>query len=297
MVESKKLIDYLFECVNLLLLTLLTICCLYPCLYVLWASLSEPVQLYTGSKILLWPRGFNTGAFMLVFKNPNIWMGYRNTLLYVVAGTALGMLLCILGAFVLSRSRFPGQSFFMTVLIITMFFGGGLIPTYVVMQSYGLLNTVWSQILLGSMSTYNLILVMSYFRSIPESLEESAHLDGASDWVTLWKIYVPLSVPSLAVVALYFIVAKWNNWMTSAIYLTKRSLFSLQLILKEILISGNTEAAGMENSVSGGAADYQAYSEAVKYATIIASTIPVLCVYPFLQKYFMKGIMLGAIKG
>ena len=297
MVESKKLIDYLFECVNLLLLTLLTICCLYPCLYVLWASLSEPVQLYTGSKVLLWPRGFNTGAFMLVFKNPNIWMGYRNTLLYVVAGTALGMLLCILGAFVLSRSRFPGQSFFMTVLIITMFFGGGLIPTYVVMQSYGLLNTVWSQILLGSMSTYNLILVMSYFRSIPESLEESAHLDGASDWVTLWKIYVPLSVPSLAVVALYFIVAKWNNWMTSAIYLTKRSLFSLQLILKEILISGNTEAAGMENSVSGGAADYQAYSEAVKYATIVVSTLPVLCVYPFLQKYFMKGIMLGAIKG
>ena len=297
MVESKKFTDYLFECVNLLLLTLLTICCLYPCLYVLWASLSEPVQLYTGSKILLWPRGFNTGAFMLVFKNPNIWMGYRNTLLYVVAGTALGMLLCILGAFVLSRSRFPGQSFFMTVLIITMFFGGGLIPTYVVMQSYGLLNTVWSQILLGSMSTYNLILVMSYFRSIPESLEDSAHLDGASDWVTLWKIYVPLSVPSLAVVALYFIVAKWNNWMTSAIYLTKRSLFSLQLILKEILISGNTEAAGMENSVSGGAADYQAYSEAVKYATIVVSTLPVLCVYPFLQKYFMKGIMLGAIKG
>ena len=297
MVESKKLIDYLFECVNLLLLTLLTICCLYPCLYVLWASLSEPVQLYTGSKVLLWPRGFNTGAFMLVFKNPNIWMGYRNTLLYVVAGTALGMLLCILGAFVLSRSRFPGQSFFMTVLIITMFFGGGLIPTYVVMQSYGLLNTVWSQILLGSMSTYNLILVMSYFRSIPESLEESAHLDGASDWVTLWKIYVPLSVPSLAVVALYFIVAKWNNWMTSAIYLTKRSLFSLQLILKEILISGNTEAAGMENSVSGGAADYQAYSEAVKYATIIASTIPVLCIYPFLQRFFVKGVMLGAIKG
>ena len=297
MVESKKFTDYLFECVNLLLLTLLTICCLYPCLYVLWASLSEPVQLYTGSKVLLWPRGFNTGAFMLVFKNPNIWMGYRNTLLYVVAGTALGMLLCILGAFVLSRSRFPGQSFFMTVLIITMFFGGGLIPTYVVMQSYGLLNTVWSQILLGSMSTYNLILVMSYFRSIPESLEESAHLDGASDWVTLWKIYVPLSVPSLAVVALYFIVAKWNNWMTSAIYLTKRSLFSLQLILKEILISGNTEAAGMENSVSGGAADYQAYSEAVKYATIVVSTLPVLCVYPFLQKYFMKGIMLGASKG
>ena len=297
MVESNKITDYLFECVNLLLLALLTICCLYPCLYVLWASFSDPVQLYTGSKILLWPRGFNTGAFMLVFKNPNIWMGYRNTLLYVVAGTALGMLLCILGAFVLSRSRFPGQNFFMTVLIITMFFGGGLIPTYVVMQSYGLLNTIWSQILLGSMSTYNLILVMSYFRSIPESLEESAHLDGASDWVTLWKIYVPLSVPSLAVVALYFIVAKWNNWMTSAIYLTKRNLFSLQLILKEILISGNTEAAGMDSSVSGGAADYQAYSDAVKYATIVVSTLPVLCVYPFLQKYFMKGIMLGAIKG
>lgn len=297
MVESKKTVDYLFDGMNLLILALLTLCCLYPCLYVLFASLSDPVKLYTGSKILLWPRGFNTGAFMLVFKNPNIWMGYRNTLLYVLGGTLLGMLLSILGAFVLSRTRFPGQSFFMSTLIVTMFFGGGLIPTYVVMQAYGLINTVWSQILLGSMSTYNLILIMSYFRSIPESLEESAHLDGASDWTTLWRIYVPLSVPVLAVVALYFIVAKWNNWMTSAIYLTKRDLFSLQLILKEILISGNTEAAGMSAGVSGGAADYQAYSDAVKYATIVVSTLPVLCVYPFLQKYFMKGIMLGAIKG
>jgi len=297
MVESKRFSDHLYQWIIILILSLLTLACLYPCLYVLWASFSNPVLLYTGSKILLWPRGFSCDAFLLVFRNPNIWNGYRNTLLYVVAGSAVGLLLSVLGAYVLSRKRFPGQQVLMMLLIITMFFGGGLIPTYIIMKSYGLVNSIWSQILLGSMSTYNLILVMSYFRSIPDSMEESARLDGANDWLVLWAIFIPLSIPMIAVVALYFIVAKWNNWMTSAIYLTRRDLFSLQLILKEILISGNTETAGLNTSVSGGAADYQAYSDAVKYATIVVSTLPVLCVYPFLQKYFMKGIMLGAIKG
>ena len=297
MVESKKASDYVFRILNTLFLSLLTLACLYPCLYVLFASFSDPVQLYIGSKILLWPRGFSPNAFVLVFRNPNIWRAYLNTLLYVVSGTAIGLLLSILGAFVLSRKTFPGQKFFMTMVIITMFFGGGLIATYIVMRAYGLVNTIWSQILIGSMSTYNMIMVMSYFRLIPDSLEESAELDGASEWTILWKIFVPLSIPVIAVVALYFIVAKWNNWMTSAIYLTNRQYYSLQLLLKEILISGNEQAAGMNPSVSGGAADYQAYSEAVKYATIVVSTLPVLCVYPFLQKYFMKGVMLGAIKG
>lgn len=297
MVESKKASDYVFRILNTLFLSLLTLACLYPCLYVLFASFSDPVQLYIGSKILLWPRGFSPNAFVLVFRNPNIWRTYLNTLLYVVSGTAIGLLLSILGAFVLSRKTFPGQKFFMTMVIITMFFGGGLIATYIVMRAYGLVNTIWSQILIGSMSTYNMIMVMSYFRSIPDSLEESAELDGASEWTILWKIFVPLSIPVIAVVALYFIVTKWNNWMTSAIYLTNRQYYSLQLLLKEILISGNEQAAGMNPSVSGGAADYQAYSEAVKYATIVVSTLPVLCVYPFLQKYFMKGVMLGAIKG
>lgn len=297
MVESKKASDYVFRILNTLFLSLLTLACLYPCLYVLFASFSDPVQLYIGSKILLWPRGFSLNAFVLVFRNPNIWRAYLNTLLYVVSGTAIGLLLSILGAFVLSRKTFPGQKFFMTMVIITMFFGGGLIATYIVMRAYGLVNTIWSQILIGSMSTYNMIMVMSYFRSIPDSLEESAELDGASEWTILWKIFVPLSIPVIAVVALYFIVAKWNNWMTSAIYLTNRQYYSLQLFLKEVLISGNEQAVGMNPSVSGGAADYQAYSEAVKYATIVVSTLPVLCVYPFLQKYFMKGVMLGAIKG
>ena len=254
-------------------------------------------RFYTGSKILLWPRGFSFNAFAIVFRNPNIWRSYLNTIIYVSSGTGVGLILSILGAFVLSRRFFPGQRFFMSMVIITMFFGGGLIATYMVMRVYNLVNTIWSQILIGSMSTYNMIMIMSYFRTIPDSLEESAALDGANDWTVLWKIYVPLSVPVIAVVALYFIVAKWNNWMTSAIYLTNRDLYSLQLILKEILLSGNEEIAGMSATVSGGAADYQAYSEAVKYATIVVSTLPVLCVYPFLQKYFVKGVMLGAIKG
>lgn len=297
MVESKRAADLVFRILNTLILTLLTLVCLYPCLYVLFASFSDPVQLYTGSKILLWPRGFSFNAFAIVFRNPNIWKAYLNTIVYVASGTALGLFLSILGAFVLSRKIFPGQRFFMGMIILTMFFGGGLIATYMVMRAYDLVNTFWSQILIGSMSTYNMIMVMSYFRTIPDSLEESATLDGANDWTVLWKIYVPLSVPVIAVVALYFIVAKWNDWMTSAIYLTNRDLYSLQLILKEILLSGNEEVAGLNAAASGGAADYQAYSEAVKYATIIVSTLPVLCVYPFLQKYFVKGVMLGAIKG
>lgn len=297
MVESKRGSDLIFRSLNTLLLTLLTLACLYPCLYVVFASFSDPVQLYTGSKILLWPRGFSFNAFAIVFRNPNIWRSYLNTIIYVSSGTGVGLILSILGAFVLSRRFFPGQRFFMSMVIITMFFGGGLIATYMVMRVYNLVNTIWSQILIGSMSTYNMIMIMSYFRTIPDSLEESAALDGANDWTVLWKIYVPLSVPVIAVVALYFIVAKWNNWMTSAIYLTNRDLYSLQLILKEILLSGNEEIAGMSATVSGGAADYQAYSEAVKYATIVVSTLPVFCVYPFLQKYFVKGVMLGAIKG
>ena len=296
--ESRKLSYKIANGVIMFIMILLMLITIYPLYYTICASFSDARALLRNNDLLLKPlEPFTLDGYKAVFSNPSIVKSFGNTVFYVVVGTAISMALTIAGAFVVSRSYFLPRNVMMKGMLFTMFFGGGLIPTYVVMQSYGLLNTVWSQILLGSMSTYNLILVMSYFRSIPESLEESAHLDGASDWVTLWKIYVPLSVPSLAVVALYFIVAKWNNWMTSAIYLTKRSLFSLQLILKEILISGNTEAAGMENSVSGGAADYQAYSEAVKYATIVVSTLPVLCVYPFLQKYFMKGIMLGAIKG
>ena len=179
------------------------------------------------------------------------------------------------------------------MITITMFFGGGLIPTYLIVVSLGLVNTRWAMILPGLLSTYNIIMMMTYFRGIPASLEESARIDGANDWVILIKIMIPLALPVIAVIALYIIVANWNSYIPATIYLRDRKLFPLQVILREILISGtsnlDTETSGYDN--------FSAYSEAVKYATIIASTIPVLCIYPFLQRFFVKGVMLGAIKG
>ena len=293
MIESKTWSDRVFDVIVYALLILITIATLYPCWYVVMASVSDPVALYNGSKLLLWPRGFSLEAYKLILQHAMLWMSYGNTLIYVGASTALGLSLTIMASYVLSRSYMPGKNIFLTMITITMFFGGGLIPTYLVVVGLGLVNTRWAMILPGLLSTYNIIMMMTYFRGIPASLEESARIDGANDWVILIKIMIPLALPVIAVIALYIIVANWNSYIPATIYLRDRKLFPLQVILREILISGtsnlDTETSGYDN--------FSAYSEAVKYATIIASTIPVLCIYPFLQRFFVKGVMLGAIKG
>ena len=293
MIESKTWGDRVFDVIIYTLLILITVATLYPCWYVVMASVSDPVALYNGSKLLLWPRGFSLEAYKLILQHAMLWMSYGNTLIYVGASTVLGLSLTIMASYVLSRSYMPGKNIFLTMITITMFFGGGLIPTYLVVVSLGLVNTRWAMILPGLLSTYNIIMMMTYFRGIPASLEESARIDGANDWVILIKIMIPLALPVIAVIALYIIVANWNSYIPATIYLRDRKLFPLQVILREILISGtsnlDTETSGYDN--------FSAYSEAVKYATIIASTIPVLCIYPFLQRFFVKGVMLGAIKG
>ena len=290
MIESKTWSDRVFDVIVYALLILITIATLYPCWYVVMASVSDPVALYNGSKLLLWPRGFSLDAYKLILQHAMLWMSYGNTLIYVGASTVLGLSLTIMASYVLSRSYMPGKNVFLTMITITMFFGGGLIPTYLVVVGLGLVNTRWAMILPGLLSTYNIIMMMTYFRGIPASLEESARIDGANDWVILIRIMIPLALP---VIALYIIVANWNSYIPATIYLRDRKLFPLQVILREILISGtsnlDTETSGYDN--------FSAYSEAVKYATIIASTIPVLCIYPFLQRFFVKGVMLGAIKG
>ena len=293
MIESKTWSDRVFDVIVYALLILITVATLYPCWYVVMASVSDPVALYNGSKLLLWPRGFSLDAYKLILQHAMLWMSYGNTLIYVGASTVLGLSLTIMASYVLSRSYMPGTNVVLTMITITMFFGGGLIPTYLIVVSLGLVNTRWAMILPGLLSTYNIIMMMTYFRGIPASLEESARIDGANDWVILIKIMIPLALPVIAVIALYIIVANWNSYIPATIYLRDRKLFPLQVILREILISGtsnlDTETSGYDN--------FSAYSEAVKYATIIASTIPVLCIYPFLQRFFVKGVMLGAIKG
>ncbi len=293
MVESRSWGDRCFSAINYAILVILTILTLYPCWYVVMASFSDPVQLYNGSKLLLWPRGFSMEAYGLIIDHAMLWLSYGNTLIYVGASTVFGLLLTILGSYVLTRYYLPGKNLMLMFIIITMFFNGGLIPTYLVVVGLGLVDTRWAMILPGLVSTYNLIMMMTYFRGIPQSLEESARIDGANDMLILFKIMIPLALPVIAVIALYIIVANWNSYIPATIYLRNRELYPLQVILREILISGSsnldTETSGYDN--------FSAYSEAVKYATIIASTLPVLCIYPFLQRFFVKGVMLGAVKG
>lgn len=284
--------EIIFDIFNYFLLSLLIIITLYPCLYVLFASISDPVEIYRGSKILLYPRGFNLGSYRKVFENPMIWIGYGNTLIYVIAGTTFSMLLTILGAFGLSRSYLPGRYGITLFIIFTMYFSGGLIPTYLVVRNLGMLDSMLSMILPSAINTFNLIIMITYFKSIPSTLEEAAKIDGANEYKILFKVILPLAAPVIAVIVLYYAVAKWNTYFQALIYLNKRTKFPLQIILREILIQND----GSMTQGMGVVQDIEAFSENIKYATIVVSTIPILMVYPFLQKYFVKGVMIGAIK-
>ncbi|WP_029488273.1 carbohydrate ABC transporter permease [Candidatus Epulonipiscium viviparus] len=281
-----------FDYFNVAALTLLCILTLYPIIYVMMSSISDPVLLQQQEGIMLYPLGFSLEAYKLVFDNPSVLIGYRNTLFYVAAGTAINMFMTILGAFALSRRDLYIRKFLTIVIIFTMQFGGGLIPTFLVVS--GMLGqSIWTQLLPGAIITSNLIIMRTGFFAIPDSLEESAKIDGANDWVVLTNIILPLSKPTLAVIALYYGVAHWNSWLPATIYLRDRTLFPLQLFLREILLQNQ-----LEETVVGVATGLQAdMSDVIKYATIIVAIIPVLCVYPFVQKYFVKGVMIGAVKG
>lgn len=281
----------LFDWFNMILMVVLITITLYPCLYIVSASFSDPTMLYQGGKLLMLPRGFNLQGYELVFKNPMIWVGYRNTLLYVLTGTLLNTLLTSIAAYALSRPYLPGRRSIMLLLIFTMYFSGGMIPNYLLVKQLQIFDTIWAIILPGAISTWNLILMRTYFLTIPESMEESAKIDGANDFTILFRIMLPLAVPIVAVIVLFYAVSHWNSFFGPLIYLNDREKFPLQLILREILISNSTQ------NITAGAQDQELISENVKYSTIVVSTLPILFVYPFLQKYFVKGIMIGAIKG
>lgn len=292
MVCTKTFGEKLFDVLNHIILVLLVVITLYPCWYVLVASVSDPVLVSReGSGLLLWPKGFDLFNYARVFDNIMIWSGYRNTIFYVVVGGLLSLFLTITSAFALTRKGLPGRNTIMLLIIFTMYFSGGLIPTYLVVKHLHITDTPLAVFLPTVVSTYNQIITISYFKSIPPSLEEAAKIDGASNYRILFSIMIPLAMPIIAVVALYYMVAIWNNYFQALIYLNNRELFPLQLILREILIQ---EDASM--LAGSGASDTQAYAENIKYATIVVSTVPILCVYPFLQKYFVKGVMIGAVK-
>lgn len=285
--------DRAFDVIVYALLTLLVVATLYPLLYVLFASFSDAGQLIVNKGILWKPLGFSLEAYKSVLANPGIANGYRNTLFILVAGVLVNLVMTSLGAYVLSRKNVMWNNVFMFFIVFTMFFGGGLIPLYLVVKGVGLLDSLWSTIIPFAVSTFNLIIMRTAFMGIPDSLEESAKIDGANHFTILFRIIIPLSMPVIAVMILYYAVDKWNGWFYASIFIKSRELFPLQLVLREILIANSTDSMAAGASAS----DRFQIGETIKYATIMVATVPILCVYPFVQRFFVKGVMVGSLKG
>ena len=289
----ESLPERLFGLGTVVILVALMAVTLYPLLYVLFASLSNATALTEHRGLLFAPIDLTFEAYRRVFQNPLILTGYRNTLFIVVVGTALNVLMTALGAYVLSRRNVLFKNPVMFFIVFTMFFGGGLVPTYLLVgQTLHLQNTLWALIVPGAVNTLNLIIMRTAFNAVPIALEEAARIDGANDWTILFRIYLPLAWPVVAVMILFYGVAHWNSFFSALIYLRDRELYPLQLVLREILISSNVQ--NMTTDVASG--DVLAIGETIKYATIIVATAPILLVYPYLQRYFVKGVAIGAIK-
>ncbi|MFB9326183.1 carbohydrate ABC transporter permease [Paenibacillus aurantiacus] len=298
--KSKTLGNRSFDVGIYVLLTLLTVCCLYPILHIVFASFSDPARLVAHKGVLLKPLGFTIDGYKLIFKDDSLLVGYKNAILYVGLGTFVNMVMTVMGAFVLSRRDLYFKKHIMIIITITMFFGGGLIPWFLLMKDIGLYNNLWAMVIPTAISTWNMIILRTGFQALPVELEEAAVIDGASQAKILTHVILPLSKATLAVIFLYYLVGNWNSWFNAMVLLKDRDLFPLQLLMKEILVANDSTATNMGSSagvVIDSASSATAYRELVKYCMIVVSTLPILMVYPFLQKYFVRGVYVGSIKG
>ena len=295
MVSKKSVSGRIFDTCNYIFLMLLAIVCLYPMYHVLIGSFSDPVQLTRHYGAILSPLGFSLEGYKVVFNNPNIWSGYANTLFYVVVGTIARMLFTLVGAYLLSRKDFVIRKFITFMMVFTMYFSGGMIPSFLVVKLLGLYNTRAAIILPTLISTWNMIIMKTALQAVPDALEESARLDGANDLIILFQILVPVVKATIAVIALYYVVGEWNSWFNAMIYLRDNSKRPLQLFLREILVNNQmTESMDIDPDILE---RKQGLADVLKYSLILVSTVPVLCVYPFAQKYFVQGVMIGSLKG
>lgn len=283
--------EQLFDLFNIFLMLVLMAIVMIPLIHVVAASFSGPSAYVRHQGLLLAPVDFSLEAYRAVLKNKNILTGYANTIFVVVVGTSLNIFVTTIAAYVLSRKNVLWNNVIMMSLVFSMYFSGGMIPFYLVVKGVGLNNSIWSMIIPSLVSTYNLIIMRTAMASVPESMEESAKLDGANHWTILWKIMFPLVKPTVAVICLYYAVTHWNAWFESMLFIRDREHYPLQLILREILIQNDTTAM-----TAGGGEDYL-ISETIQFATIVVATLPILAVYPYIQKYFVKGVMIGAVKG
>lgn len=286
--------DRRFDIIIYVIAAVIIVLVLYPLVFVVSASLSNPAKVL-GGEVWLLPKGFTLEAYSNILHNDKIWIGYRNTILYTAVGTVINIAMTLLAAYPLSRPDLPGRKLLMLIVTLTMFFSGGLIPGYLLVKNLDMVDTMWALIVPGAISTYNLIVMRTYFQSsIPWELQEAANIDGSSNWRLLLSIILPLSKPIIAVMVLFYAVGHWNSFFNALIYIRSEDKYPLQLVLREILMISQSSG---EDGGNVGMEDRILLSESIKYAVIIVSSLPVLIMYPFVQKHFVKGVMIGSIKG
>ncbi|WP_112182339.1 MULTISPECIES: carbohydrate ABC transporter permease [Paraliobacillus] len=296
-IKKRKKSDIIFDVVVYILAILMFLVVAYPLYFIVIASVSDSTLVSTG-QVLLFPKGFSLFGYQEIFQDSRIWIGYRNTLIYAVGGTFVNLLLTLPAAYVLSRQEFRARRPLMFFFIFTMFFNGGLIPTYLLMKDIGIIDTMWVFIFNPlTVNIFNLIITRTFFEStIPKEMFEAASIDGCSHFKFFWKIVLPLSKAVISVIGLYYLVWHWNDFFTGLIYIRDYNLQPLQIVLRDILLSNQVFQEGAGSGGTGGGYA-QRYADQIKYGVIIVSSLPILILYPLIQKYFEKGVMIGSVKG
>ncbi|QGQ94883.1 carbohydrate ABC transporter permease [Paenibacillus psychroresistens] len=284
----------IFNIFNLIFLTLTSVICLVPFVHILAVSFSEDSAI-TGGLVSLWPVRFTLDSYMYVIEKDAFWRAFVVTLKRVAMGTTLNVFLVILLAYPLSKSKekFRTRSIYVWFFFFTMLFSGGLIPSYILISKLGLMNTIWALVLPGAVTVFNIILMLNFFREVPEEIEDAANIDGANHWRTLWQIYVPLSTPAIATITLFCIVGHWNSWFDGLIYMSNSENYPLQSYLQTIVVKINSVTTSATEQIRLAKLN----DRSIRGAQMVVASVPILIVYPFLQKYFVSGIRLGSVKG
>ncbi len=293
--QGNTMAGRIFDICNYIILTVVALTTIAPFIYIIGASFATELEL-AQRPLLIIPRDISFNAYEYIFSTNKIVSGFKNSIFITAAGTLINLFFTVTMAYAISKSRLRGRNFVLNMVIFSMFFGGGMIPSYIVTANMlNLKNTYWSVLLPGAISAYNMMIVKNFFQGIPQELEESASMDGCTDVGILWKIVLPLSLPVLATFGLFYAVGHWNSYFGAMIYMSgAREKWPLQVLLREIIILSNASAGDMANLDPE---FVQPPEQSVKMAVIVVSTVPIMCVYPFLQKYFVKGVMVGALKG
>lgn len=283
-----------FDAVNTLLLLGIVFATVYPLWYIAVVSISDGTAVNRGD-VAFWPIDVTFEAYATVFRNQDIWRSYLNTIVYTGVGTAINLAATALCAYPLSRKDFFGNGFFTVFITITMFVSGGMIPLYLVVRSLGMVDTIWALVIPGAINTFNMIIMRTFFQGIPISLQESAHMDGANDLTILGRIVLPLSAPIMATMTLFYAVHHWNGFFNALIYLNSKAKYPVQIMLRNIVVA--SEFADQQADIGTVSGGFNVVAQNYKYAVIMITVLPIICVYPFLQKHFTKGAMIGAVKG